>query len=57
MLLSEVFPHDRVTVQPYGNVLVAVAGLRGLISKELRRDELIYRDWDYEVTLTARVVK
>jgi SAM-dependent methyltransferase len=57
MLLSEVFPHDRVIVQPYGNVLAAVAGLHGLISKELRRNELTYRDRDYEVTLTARAVK
>ena len=57
MLLSKVFPHDRVTVQPSGNVLAAVAGLHGLICKELRRDELTYRDRDYEVTLTARAVK
>jgi ubiquinone/menaquinone biosynthesis C-methylase UbiE len=46
-----------VMVQPYGNVLAAMAGLHGLISQELKPRELNHRDRDYEVTLTARVVK
>jgi SAM-dependent methyltransferase len=57
MLLQEVFPPQTVTVLAYGNVLTAVAGLHGLISSELRPDELNYRDRDYEVTLAAHAMK
>lgn len=57
MLLEEVFPRGSVTVQPYGNVVTAVAGLHGLIATELKREELNYQDRDYQVTLTARAVK
>jgi SAM-dependent methyltransferase len=57
LLLEEVFPRDRIMVQPYGNVLTALAGLHGLISTELDPDELNQQDRDYQVTLTARAVK
>jgi SAM-dependent methyltransferase len=56
-LCTEVFPEDGVTVQAYGNVLVAMAFLYGLILPELRRDELEYHDPDYELLLTIRAVK
>jgi SAM-dependent methyltransferase len=56
-LCTEVFPNDGVTVQAYGNVLVATAFLYGLILPELRRDELEYHDPDYELLITIRAVK
>jgi SAM-dependent methyltransferase len=56
-LCTEVFPADGVTVQAYGNVLVAMAFLYGLILPELRRDELEYHDPDYELLITIRAVK
>jgi SAM-dependent methyltransferase len=56
-LCTEVFPEDGVTVQAYGNVLVAMAFLYGLILPELRRDELEYHDPDYELLITIRAVK
>ena len=56
-LLEETFSFRDIMVQPYGNVLSAVAGLHGLIATELEAEELNYHDRDYEVTLTARAVK
>jgi glycosyltransferase involved in cell wall biosynthesis/SAM-dependent methyltransferase len=54
---TEVFPEACVTVQPYGNVLTAIAFLHGLVAQELRQQELDYHDRDYEVILTVRAVK
>jgi len=57
MLLEEVFSSHLITILAYGNVLTALAGLHGLIARELQPDELNYRDRDYEVTLAARAIK
>ncbi len=56
-LFTEVFPASSVTVQAHGNVLVAMAFLHGLVSEELRQEELDYFDPDYEVLITIRAVK
>ncbi len=56
-LFAEVFPTANVTVQAYGNVLVAVAFLHGLAAQELRQEQLDYQDPDYEVLITIRAVK
>jgi hypothetical protein len=48
---------SHVTVQAHGNVLAAMAFLHGLVSEELRQDELDYFDPDYEVLITIRAVK
>lgn len=56
-LFTEVFPESTVTVRSYGNVLVAIAYLEGLVSSELQREELDYRDPDYEVLVVLRAVK
>lgn len=57
MLFSEVFQPESLTIQTHGNVLAALASLHGLISRELRRDELNYQDRDYELLITIRAVK
>ena len=51
------FPGGEVTIETCGNVLAATAFLQGLSSRDLRPDELDYRDPDYEVVITIRAVK
>ena len=56
-LFEEIFPPSNVTVQGYGNVLVAVAFLHGLAATELRQVELDYCDPDYAILISVRAVK
>ena len=51
------FSEGEVRVETHGNVLAATAFLQGLSSRELRPDELDYRDPDYEVLITVRARK
>lgn len=57
MIFSEVFRPEKLSVRTYGNVLAALASLHGLISSELRREELNHHDPDYELIITIRAVK
>lgn len=57
LLFEEVFHPSGITVSTYGNVLTATAVLQGLISSELRREELDYHDRDYELLIGIRAVK
>ena len=56
-LFGGVFGPENVQVVTFGNVLAACAFLQGLAAHELRRDELEYRDRDYQVTIGVRAVK
>ena len=56
-LFSRVFGAENVEVATYGNVLAACAFLQGLAADELRREELDWRDPDYQVTIGVRAVK
>lgn len=56
-LFNEFWPPEGVTVEAYGNVLVAMAYLYGLSSVELTAQELEYHDPDYQVLITIRAVK
>lgn len=56
-LFVEIFPEENVQVEAYGNVLAAIAFLHGLAVEELEREELEYRDPDYEVSIAVRGVK
>ncbi len=51
------FPDGEVTVETHGNVLAAMAFLQGLSSRDLRPEELDFRDPDYEVLITVRAVR
>jgi glycosyltransferase involved in cell wall biosynthesis len=51
------FPGGAVQVEAQGNVLAATGFLQGLSSRDLRPEELDYRDPDYEVLITVRAVK
>ncbi len=53
-LFAEIFPEDCVAIQAYGNIFTAIALLHGLVSAELRREELDFHDRDYEVLITVR---
>lgn len=56
-LFEEVFPAAHIQVAACGNVLAATALLYGLVTQELRADELDYCDPDYEILITIRAVK
>jgi len=56
-LLEDVFPRASVSVEAHGNVLTTVAFLHGLAAEKLLREELDFRDADYELLITARAVK
>jgi SAM-dependent methyltransferase len=51
------FGSTSINVEAHGNVLVATAFLQGLATEELTKDELDYRDDDYQLLITVRVVK
>jgi ubiquinone/menaquinone biosynthesis C-methylase UbiE len=56
-LFEEVFPAANVTVEAHGNVLAAISFLHGLAQEELRKDELDYRDPNFEVSVLLKAVK
>ncbi len=56
-LFGEVFQPENVTVESYGNVLVACAFLHGLASHEITRQEFDYNDPNYQLSITVRAVK
>jgi hypothetical protein len=56
-LFEEVFLPANVSVESYGNVLAANAFMHGLVTEDLRVEELDYRDPDYELLITVRAVK
>jgi hypothetical protein len=56
-LFGDVFQPENISVETYGNVLVACAFLHGLASRELKQPELDYRDPDFQLTITVRAVK
>jgi hypothetical protein len=55
-LFTESFGSN-VSIETYGNVLVAVAFIEGLATFELRREELDYRDQDFQVVIAIRATK
>ncbi len=56
-LFEEAFLKDNLTVESCGNVLAANAFLHGLATEDLRRQELDYRDGDYQLLITVKAVK
>lgn len=55
--LAKVFGDNNVTIENFGNVLSATALLQGLSAEELTQRELEYNDPDYQIVITARVIK
>jgi SAM-dependent methyltransferase len=56
-LFAESFADGNVSVNAFGNVLSAVAFLHGLVTEELKAEELDYFDPNYELVITVRAVK
>jgi len=54
-LLAESFPDAEISA--HGNALAAIALLHGLAVDELRRDELDFVDWEYQIVVLIRAVK
>lgn len=57
LLFEEVFPREFISVESHGNVLAAVAFLHGLAVEELKKEELDYRDPNFEVSILLKAVK
>lgn len=56
-LFEEAFPRNAVDVKAYGNVMAAVAFLHGFAVEDVGREDLDYRDEDFEVSIAVRAVK
>jgi SAM-dependent methyltransferase len=56
-LFGDVFGHENVEVNAYGNVFVSLAFLYGMAAEELTIEELDFHDRDYEALITVRAVK
>jgi len=54
---AEVFGDNNVEVEVYGNVLTATAFLQGISAEELTKEELFYKDKDYQVTICIKAIK
>lgn len=54
---EEVFQAGNVKVETYGNVLAAIAELQGISAEELTKDELFYKDNDYQILITIVATK
>lgn len=55
--LEKVFGKGAVSIETYGNVLAATAFLQGISAEELTKKEMMHKDKDYQILITARVVK
>jgi SAM-dependent methyltransferase len=56
-VLQEHFPDSEIEIETHGNVLTSAAFLYGLSTQELKRAELDEHDPQYQMLITARVVK
>ncbi|MDQ2974624.1 MAG: class I SAM-dependent methyltransferase [Acidobacteriota bacterium] len=56
-LCRESFPTQQVEIVGHGNVFVAISYLDGLAAQDLLPSELDFHDPDYEIIITARLVK
>lgn len=54
---EEIFGIGNVEVENYGNVLSSTAFLQGISAEELKKEELFYKDKNYQLTIAVKVVK
>src|SRR5205085_10292985 len=52
-IFGDVFGDSKVQIEAHGNVLVATAFLYGMAADELTKEELDYKDRDYEALVTV----
>lgn len=56
-LLLQKFPQANIQLDVFGNVLAATSLLHGISSEELSKEELDFRDKNYQIIVAAKVVK
>jgi len=56
-LFEEVFGEGNVEVETYGSVLSSIAFLHGISAEELTKEELFYKDIDYQITIAIKARK
>ena len=56
-VFSETFGEENVEVDFYGNVLSSVAFLEGISAEELTKEELFYKDENYQLTIVIKATK
>lgn len=56
-VFEEIFGKGKVKVDCYGNVLSTIAFLEGISAEELRKEELDYRDDNYQLLITIKAFK
>ncbi|WP_372756557.1 glycosyltransferase [Mariniflexile sp.] len=56
-IMLEHFPKDNVSIQTYGNVLVASAFLYGMGLPEIKKEQMDYHDPHYQVIISVRAKK
>jgi len=54
---SEVFGAENIQIFTYGNILSSVALLEGISAEELKEDELLFTDDDYQVIIAVKAIK
>jgi hypothetical protein len=56
-VFEEIFGENNINVEVYGNVLTSTAFLQGISAEELTKEELFYKDKDYQMTITIKAIK
>lgn len=56
-VFSDVFGEESVSVGCYGNVLASISFLEGLAAHELSKEELDFKDEDYQILITVIAMK
>lgn len=54
---EEVFGAENVEVDFYGNVLTSIAFLQGISAEELTKEELFFKDENYQLTIVVKAIK
>lgn len=54
---AEVFPETQLEVSSYGNLYAAIALLKGMATEEVCEKELLKKDPDYQIVITAKAIK
>jgi hypothetical protein len=56
-LMDETFPASKVSIETFGNVLVASAFLYGMGMPELKKEQMDFKDDHYQVIITIAAHK
>lgn len=57
LMFIDVFGEDNISIECYGNVLASISFLEGISAEELKKEELLYHDPNYQITITVKAIK